>query len=110
MGINTVCSCYCSTTTADHEKWDTANVYSNGSSEDIVGKALKKYNIPRNKVVILTKCFSPVGETKDIRSTILFQNVHKSKDYINQSGRAQILVAVKAANGFLLQVSRVRLF
>jgi aryl-alcohol dehydrogenase-like predicted oxidoreductase len=30
--------------------WDTANAYSNGESEIIVGKALKKYNIPREKV------------------------------------------------------------
>lgn len=42
--------------------WDTANVYSNGVSEEIVGKAIKKYNIPREKVVILTKCFWAVGE------------------------------------------------
>jgi aryl-alcohol dehydrogenase-like predicted oxidoreductase len=42
--------------------WDTANVYSNGVSEEIVGKAIKKYNIPREKVVILTKCHFAVGE------------------------------------------------
>ncbi|PQE16889.1 versiconal hemiacetal acetate reductase protein [Rutstroemia sp. NJR-2017a BBW] len=35
--------------------WDTADVYSNGRSEEIVGKALKEYSIPRNKVVILTR-------------------------------------------------------
>lgn len=37
--------------------WDTADIYSNGKSEEIVGKALKKYDIPRNKVVILSKCY-----------------------------------------------------
>ncbi|KAL4930113.1 NADP-dependent oxidoreductase domain-containing protein [Aspergillus undulatus] len=37
--------------------WDAANVYGNGASEVIVGKALKKYSIPREKVVIMTKCF-----------------------------------------------------
>lgn len=42
--------------------WDTANVYSNGVSEEIVGKALKKYQIPRHKVVILTKCHWAIGE------------------------------------------------
>lgn len=47
MGINT---------------WDTANMYSNGASEEIVGKALKKYDIPRHKVVILTKCFWATSE------------------------------------------------
>ncbi|KAL8917125.1 MAG: hypothetical protein Q9208_008164 [Pyrenodesmia sp. 3 TL-2023] len=41
--------------------WDTADVYSNGVSEEIVGKALKKYNIPRNKVVILSKCYFGVS-------------------------------------------------
>lgn len=42
--------------------WDTANVYSNGRSEEIVGKAIKKYDIPRHKVIIMTKCFWAVGE------------------------------------------------
>jgi aryl-alcohol dehydrogenase-like predicted oxidoreductase len=40
--------------------WDTADTYSNGKSEIIIGKALKKYNIPRQKVVILSKIFNPV--------------------------------------------------
>lgn len=42
--------------------WDTANMYSNGKSEEIIGKALKKYNIPRHKVVIMTKLHWAVGE------------------------------------------------
>jgi aryl-alcohol dehydrogenase-like predicted oxidoreductase len=42
--------------------WDTANVYSNGVSEVIVGKAIKKYSIPREKLVIMTKCRWAVGE------------------------------------------------
>jgi aryl-alcohol dehydrogenase-like predicted oxidoreductase len=42
--------------------WDTANAYSNGSSETIIGKALERYQIPREKVVILTKCFWGVSE------------------------------------------------
>lgn len=42
--------------------WDTANAYSNGLSEEIVGKALRKYNIPRNRVVIMTKLYFPVNE------------------------------------------------
>ncbi|TQN64273.1 Versiconal hemiacetal acetate reductase [Colletotrichum shisoi] len=40
--------------------WDTADTYSNGESEIIIGKALKKFNIPRQKVVILSKIFNPV--------------------------------------------------
>jgi hypothetical protein len=42
--------------------WDTADVYSNGKSEEIIGKALKQYNIPRNKVVILSKCYFGVSD------------------------------------------------
>src|ERR1700760_3039684 len=37
--------------------WDTANVYSAGHSELLIGKALKHHKIPRHKVIILTKCF-----------------------------------------------------
>ncbi|KAF8899568.1 Aldo/keto reductase [Mucidula mucida] len=34
---------------------DTANTYSNGESERIVGRLLKTYNIPRHKIVIMSK-------------------------------------------------------
>lgn len=43
--------------------WDTADVYSNGRSEEIIGKALQKYNIPRQKVVILSKCYFGVDHS-----------------------------------------------
>lgn len=42
--------------------WDTADVYSNGRSEEIIGKALMHYKIPREKVVILSKCFFGVSD------------------------------------------------
>ncbi|KAK4499712.1 hypothetical protein PRZ48_010230 [Zasmidium cellare] len=42
--------------------WETANTYSNGQSEAIIGKALTTYNIPRSKVVIMTKLYYPVLE------------------------------------------------
>jgi aryl-alcohol dehydrogenase-like predicted oxidoreductase len=40
--------------------WDTADTYSNGKSEEIVGKAMRKYGIPRQRVVILSKVYYPV--------------------------------------------------
>lgn len=43
--------------------WDTADIYSHGVSERIIGKALKKYNIPRSKIVILSKCYFGVNES-----------------------------------------------
>jgi aryl-alcohol dehydrogenase-like predicted oxidoreductase len=42
--------------------WDTADIYSHGHSEKIIAKALKQYNIPRNKVVLLSKCYFGVNE------------------------------------------------
>ncbi|CEP64900.1 aldo-keto reductase superfamily protein LALA0_S14e01794g [Lachancea lanzarotensis] len=40
--------------------YDTADVYSYGESERLLGEFLKHYNIDRETVVILTKIFSPV--------------------------------------------------
>ncbi|KAL9061277.1 MAG: hypothetical protein Q9162_000151 [Coniocarpon cinnabarinum] len=42
--------------------WDTADVYSHGDSERIIAKALKQYQIPRSRVVILSKCLFGVVE------------------------------------------------
>jgi aryl-alcohol dehydrogenase-like predicted oxidoreductase len=66
--------------------WDTANVYSNGVSEKIIAKAIKKYDIPRHKLVILTKCHAPVGEQPWVRAGLYRDQLAKSKDYINQHG------------------------
>ena len=40
----------------------TTNIYPDGVNEEIIGKALGKYNIPRHKVVILSKCFAYVED------------------------------------------------
>ena len=73
-----------------------ADIYSSGRTEQIIGKALKKYNIPRSKVVILTKCFFGVlpGQKKD--------NARMSTndgDMVNQVGlsRKHIFDAVDAS-------------
>jgi aryl-alcohol dehydrogenase-like predicted oxidoreductase len=66
--------------------WDTANVYSNGVSEEIIGKAIKKYNIPRHKLVLLSKCWGTVGEEPSIRAFFYQDKIRQSKDYVNQSG------------------------
>jgi len=41
--------------------WDTANVYSGGTSEEITGEAIKKYT-SRDQVVLATKLFFPMGD------------------------------------------------
>ncbi|KAI9255974.1 NADP-dependent oxidoreductase domain-containing protein [Sporodiniella umbellata] len=37
--------------------FDTADVYSNGESERVLGKAIKKFNMPRSRIVVATKVF-----------------------------------------------------
>lgn len=67
-------------------QWDTANVYSNGVSEDIIGKAIKKYDLPRHKLVILSKCYGTVGEQPSVRHMGLQKEMERSRDYVNQYG------------------------
>jgi len=79
--------------------WDTANVYSNGVSEEMIGKTIKKFDLPRHKLVILTKCFGTVGEQPGVRHIAYPAEMKKSKDYVNQGGlsRAAIFNAVNAS-------------
>jgi len=74
---------------------DTANVYSNGESERVVGKFLKKYNIPRSQIIIASKCNGVVGEDPGMR-TILMPHLKQERRYVNQFGlsRAAIFNAV----------------
>ncbi|KAG8907354.1 hypothetical protein FRB99_004601 [Tulasnella sp. 403] len=44
--------------------FDTADVYSNGESERILGKAIKKYNLPRDEIVVMTKVGIVVGRER----------------------------------------------
>jgi aryl-alcohol dehydrogenase-like predicted oxidoreductase len=76
-----------------------ANVYSNGVSEELVGKAIKKYNLPREKLVILTKCFGYVGEDPGLRTITYAKEMPQLKDYVNQGGlsRQAIFNAVNAS-------------
>jgi aryl-alcohol dehydrogenase-like predicted oxidoreductase len=67
--------------------WDTANMYSNGISEEILGKAIEKFQIPRQKVILMTKCSVFVGEDLEVMGPAHFQALAKSKDYINQGGK-----------------------
>lgn len=78
--------------------WDTANVYSNGVSEKIIGKAIKKYKIPRHKLVICTKLCGTVREGNS-PEVMALKDVDNSLDYVNQRGlsRQGILAAVNAS-------------
>ena len=47
--------------------FDTANVYSLGVSEEILGRALKTYAVQREQVVVATKVFNAMGDTPNER-------------------------------------------
>ncbi|RFU31811.1 hypothetical protein B7463_g4519, partial [Scytalidium lignicola] len=51
--------------------WDTANVYSNGYAERIIGNTIKKYELPRHKIVLVTKCYGFVQEDPDARGMLV---------------------------------------
>ena len=59
--------------------WDTAAMYSNGISEEIFGKAIQQFKIPREKVVILTKCYNHVGEEDDLMAPAFFEQMQGVK-------------------------------
>ncbi|KAK4182091.1 Aldo/keto reductase [Podospora australis] len=83
--------------------WDTANIYSNGHSEKLMGKAMQTYQIPRRKLVIMTKCYRVAcdQENFDVASKVAMHGdlASQSKDYTNQWGlsRAAIFNAVEAS-------------
>ncbi|KAF7195365.1 Versiconal hemiacetal acetate reductase [Pseudocercospora fuligena] len=72
--------------------FETANSYSNGESERIIGKALRTYDMPRSKVVIMTKLYYPVLEGSDRRP----QPASNDGELVNQMGlsRKHIFEAV----------------
>ncbi|KAF5384326.1 hypothetical protein D9615_003310 [Tricholomella constricta] len=83
MGINT---------------FDTANNYSNGESERILGRWIQNGKIPRERIVVATKCFALVGQTPEVWAQFT-PELKQQRDYINQSGlsRAAIFNAVEAS-------------
>lgn len=72
-------------------------MYSHGKSEEVVGKALKKYNIPRDRVVILTKCFFGVDDEGNFPA--ISASATNDGSWVNRTGlsRKHIFDAVDAS-------------
>ncbi|OKL62706.1 hypothetical protein UA08_01647 [Talaromyces atroroseus] len=58
--------------------WDTSCVYSNGQSEEILGAAMRELNIPRQKVVIMTKCGKGYVNHGGLSRAAIFKSVDDS--------------------------------
>uniref|UniRef100_A0A8H7XNR5 NADP-dependent oxidoreductase domain-containing protein n=1 Tax=Psilocybe cubensis TaxID=181762 RepID=A0A8H7XNR5_PSICU len=78
------------------QTFDTANVYSYGESERILGKVIKKLNLPRDEIVILTKLHGVVAREFGV-SYWGEGNKADSDGYVNQHGlsRKHIFESVK---------------
>lgn len=50
-------------------------MYSNGLSEEILGKAIKKWDLPRDEIVVMTKVRSPKTGTLP-RSVLMFRQLY----------------------------------
>src|SRR3954452_13537870 len=58
--------------------FDTADMYSDGASEEVTGRALKEL-APRDQVVIATKVFNPMGDDPNQRG-LSRKHIHHSID------------------------------
>jgi aryl-alcohol dehydrogenase (NADP+) len=47
--------------------FDTADMYSDGASEEVLGRALRELAVPRERVVVATKVYQPTGPTPNER-------------------------------------------
>lgn len=55
-----------------------------GISEQLIAKAIKKYNIPREKLIILTKCYFPVMDNP--LGERYMPNQPENRDYVMKKG------------------------
>lgn len=66
--------------------YDTADVYSEGVSEEILGKAIKKYNWRRENLVIATKLFAVLTRDGESDANPLSLNERDQNGYANMYG------------------------
>ena len=58
---------------------DTANVYSGGQSEEILGQSLRNLGVARDEVVIATKGFGPMGGGQNARGATRYHLIDACK-------------------------------
>ncbi|KAI9443383.1 Aldo/keto reductase [Lactarius indigo] len=69
------------------QTFDTANVYSNGLSEIILGKAIKQLNLPREEIVVMTKLHHVVARSPGAQ--LSFSDDVDGLGYVNQYGQSR---------------------
>ena len=66
--------------------FDTADMYSLGASEEVLGRALKDFGPARDKVIIATKVFFPVGDDPNQRGLSRKHVMHAIDDSLRRLG------------------------
>ena len=65
---------------------DTADMYSLGVSEEIVGRAVRDFGSGRDRVVIATKVFNPMGDDPNLRGLSRKHIMHSIDDSLRRLG------------------------
>lgn len=65
---------------------DTANVYSNGLSEEVTGRAIKNVGVARHDMVLATKAFGPMGEGPNRRGLSRTHLIEQCKASLKRLG------------------------
>jgi aryl-alcohol dehydrogenase (NADP+) len=66
--------------------FDTADMYSLGASEEVLGRALKEFGPSRDKLVIATKVYYPVGDDPNQRGLSRKHIMHAIDDSLRRLG------------------------
>jgi aryl-alcohol dehydrogenase (NADP+) len=66
--------------------FDTADVYSLGTSEEILGRALRDFGPSRDKIVIATKVYQPMGDDPNQRGLSRKHIMHAIDDSLRRLG------------------------
>src|SRR3977135_4669216 len=66
--------------------FDTADMYSLGASEEVLGRALKDFGPTRDKIVIATKVFYPIGDDPNQRGLSRKHIMHAIDDSLRRLG------------------------
>ena len=66
--------------------FDTADVYSQGESEEILGRALKDFGVRREETVVATKVFNPMGQDPNARGLSRKHIMHAIDNSLSRLG------------------------
>jgi aryl-alcohol dehydrogenase (NADP+) len=66
--------------------FDTADMYSAGASEEVLGRALRDFGPSRDRVVVATKVFNPMGEDPNQRGLSRKHILHAIDDSLKRLG------------------------